>query len=82
MIERAMKELNLTDAQKTKLQEVVKAQGEKAREAMQKMHEDFLNAIKGAIGEEEYKKLEKILPKPPAPGDKPGAPDNPKPSKE
>jgi hypothetical protein len=82
MIERAMKELTLTDAQKTKLQEVVKAQGEKAREAMQKMHEDFLDAIKGAIGEEEYKKLEKILPKPPAPGDNPGAPDKPKPSKE
>jgi hypothetical protein len=82
MMERAMKELNLTDAQKTKLQEVVKAQGEKTRETMMKMHEEFLNAIKGAIGEEEFKKLEKNLPKPPAPGDVPGLSDKPKPPKE
>jgi hypothetical protein len=82
MMERAMKDLNLTDAQKTKLQEVLKAQGEKTREVMQEMHKDFLHAIKGAIGEEEFKKLEKNLPKPPAPGDVPGLSDKPKPPKE
>jgi Spy/CpxP family protein refolding chaperone len=82
MIEHAIKDLNLTDAQKTKLQEVIKAQGEKTREVMQEMHKDFLHAIKGAIGEEEFKKLEKNLPKPPAPGDVPGLSDKPKPPKE
>jgi hypothetical protein len=82
MMERAMKDLNLTDAQKTKVQEVLKAQGEKAHEAFEKMHEDFMKAIKGVIDEEQFKKLEKNLPKPPAPGDLPGLSDKPKPSKE
>jgi hypothetical protein len=82
MIERAMKDLNLTDAQKTKMQDVLKAQGEKARETMQKMHEEFLKSLKGVLDEEQFKKLEKNFPKPPAPGDLPGLSDKPKPPEE
>jgi len=82
MIEHAMKDLNLTDAQKAKVKEVLKAQGEKTHEAFEKMHEDFLKAIKGVLDEEQFKKLEKNLPKPPAPGELPGLSDKPKPPKE
>ena len=82
MIERAMKDLNLTDAQKTKLQDVLKAQGEKARETMQKMHEEFLKSLKGVLDEEQFKKLEQSLPKPPPPSDQPGLSDKPKPPEE
>ncbi len=81
-MERALKDLNLTDAQKDKVKEVLKAQGEKTREALEKVHEDLLKSLKGVVGEEEFKKLEKDLPKPPAPGDLPGLSGKPKPPKE
>jgi hypothetical protein len=82
MIEHAMKDLNLTAAQKAKVKEVLKAQGEKAHQTFEKMHEDFLKSLKGVLDEEQFKKLEKNLPKPPAPGDLPGLSDKPKPPEE
>ena len=81
MIERAMKDLNLTNAQKTKVQQVLKAEGEKARKAMEKMHDDFMKSLKGVLNEEQMKKLEKDLPKPPAIGEKPELTGKPKPPK-
>jgi Spy/CpxP family protein refolding chaperone len=72
--ENALKGLNLSDKQKTKLEGVLKAE----REAIQKIHEDFLKALREVLDEDQIKKLEKAQPKPTGPGGFPGFPGQPK----
>ncbi len=69
-LENALKDLNLTDKQKTQMEKLFAEE----REAVEKIHEDFLKAVKQILDADQLKKLEKDLPKPPAPGGPPGFP--------
>ena len=48
------------------------------REAVEKIHEDFLKAVKGILDADQLQKLEKAMPQSPAPGGFPGRRDRPR----
>ena len=66
-MENALKDLNLTDKQKTQLEKLLSEE----REAVEKIHEDFLKAVKSILDADQLKKLEKDQPQSPAPGGPP-----------
>lgn len=81
-VEHALDDLNLSDKQKGKAEEVFKAHQEKVRQAVEKMHEDLLKAMKEVLDDEQYQKFEKAVQPsgPSAPsGGAPGQPRQPAP---
>jgi len=50
------------------------------REAVEKIHEDFLKAVKGILDADQLQKLEKAMPQSPAPGGSRGRGEGPRPT--
>jgi Spy/CpxP family protein refolding chaperone len=81
-LERALEDLKLTDKQRAKADEVLKAHHEAVRKFFEQSRTDLLKQMKDVLSEEQYRQFEKTLPAepapppppPPPPGDRPPPP--------
>jgi Spy/CpxP family protein refolding chaperone len=77
-LERALEDLKLTDKQRAKADEVLKAHHEMVRKMFEQTRTDLLKQMKGVLSEEQYRQFEKAVPTepppPPPPGDRPRPP--------
>jgi Spy/CpxP family protein refolding chaperone len=60
-LERALDELKLTDKQKTKAEEVIRAHHDRMRKLFEQERDTMLKQMKEVLGEEEFKKFERAM---------------------
>ncbi len=71
--ERGIRELKLTDEQKSKVEEIFKDNREKMRTFMEGQRAELVKALKGVLSDEQQKDIDKLLPPTgPVPGREPG----------
>ena len=66
-LDRAIEDLQLSKAQKSKVDKIVQAHREKMRKIMEKSREDLLKQMKSILSKEQYQEFEKAM-RPPGPG--------------